>query len=84
MKLMHGGMQHYVPRLQSAQEKKLDNDMEEAIVTNATAEAEAEDEGASGRRSAFHHRKEGKEDSVDAAAACRLHAADDHRMIGSK
>ena len=68
-----GGMQHYVPRLQGAQEKKLDNDMEEAIVTNATA---AEAEGASGRRSAFHHRKEGKEDSVD--------AADDHRMIGSK
>lgn len=52
-----GGMQHYVPRLQGAQEKKLDNDMEEAIVTNATA---AEGEGASGRRSASHHRKEGK------------------------
>ena len=67
-----GGMQHYVPRLQGAQEKKLDNDMEEAIVTNAIA-ATDEDEGASGRRSAFHHRKE---DSVD--------AADDHRMIGSK
>ena len=63
-------MQHYVPRLQQgAQEKKLDNDMEEAIVTNATAAAEDEAEGASGRRSAFHHRKEGKEDSVDAAAA---------------
>ena len=60
-------MQHYVPRLQGAQEKKLDNDMEEAIVTNATAATEAEDEGASGRRSAFHHRKEGMEDSVDAA-----------------
>ena len=82
-----GGMQHCGPRLQGAQqEKKLDNDTEEAIVTNATAAADAEDEGASGRRGAFHHRKEGRkegrEDSVDTAAARA--AADDHRMIGSK
>ena len=59
-----------------AQEKKLDNDMEEAIVTNATdrptdsaAPRTAAKRRKEGRRSAFHHRKEGRRDTVEAAAA---------------